>query len=201
MPEKSSVAVQTVSSRPPVKVERTENLFELMDRMYDTIACRAFDLFERGGRLHGHDVDHWLQAEREFLHPVHVQMNETEKEFSVHAEVPGFSAKDIEVNVEPRRLTIRGKRESKKGNQERRNRLRGTVLGRDLSERHTSGGREHRQYHGDAQRRRTRYSTSQGGFLEARKGGAQGRVSRGFGLLILSGAGGHESSAGNRRTD
>jgi HSP20 family protein len=114
MPEKSSAAVQTVSSRPPVKVERTENLFELMDRMYDTIACRAFDLFERGGRLHGHDVDHWLQAEREFLHPVHVQMNETEKEFSVHAEVPGFSAKDIEVNVEPRRLTIRGKRESKK---------------------------------------------------------------------------------------
>jgi HSP20 family molecular chaperone IbpA len=113
MPEKSSAAVQTVSSRPPIKVEKTENLFEVMDRLYHNIASRAYDLFERAGRLDGHDLDHWLQAERDFLHPVHIHMDETEKEFSVRAEVPGFTPKDVEVNIEPRRLTIRGKRESK----------------------------------------------------------------------------------------
>jgi hypothetical protein len=29
------------------------------------IACRAYSLFVAQGREHGHDVDNWLQAERE----------------------------------------------------------------------------------------------------------------------------------------
>ena len=31
------------------------------------IARRAFELYERRGRQHGHDVDDWLLAERELL--------------------------------------------------------------------------------------------------------------------------------------
>jgi HSP20 family protein len=56
---------------------------------------------------------HWLEAEREVLHPVHIRMEETDGEFLVRAELPGFTASDIEVSVEPRRLAITGKRESK----------------------------------------------------------------------------------------
>jgi HSP20 family protein len=84
-----------------------------MDRLYNTIARRAFELFERDGRVEGRDVDNWLEAERELLHPVHVRVEETGAEILVQAEVPGFTASDIEVNVEPTRLTITGKRESK----------------------------------------------------------------------------------------
>jgi hypothetical protein len=29
------------------------------------IACRAYELYEKRGREHGHDLDDWLQAERE----------------------------------------------------------------------------------------------------------------------------------------
>jgi len=29
------------------------------------IARRAYELYEKGGREHGHDLDDWLQAERE----------------------------------------------------------------------------------------------------------------------------------------
>jgi Protein of unknown function (DUF2934) len=37
------------------------------DPIHDAIERRAFELFlARGGR-HGHDLDDWLQAEREFL--------------------------------------------------------------------------------------------------------------------------------------
>jgi hypothetical protein len=32
---------------------------------HDTIAERAYELFVEGGRQHGHDVEHWLIAERE----------------------------------------------------------------------------------------------------------------------------------------
>jgi hypothetical protein len=35
--------------------------------IHEAIECRAFELFlARGGR-HGHDLDDWFQAEREFL--------------------------------------------------------------------------------------------------------------------------------------
>jgi HSP20 family protein len=116
MPEKPAVAVQTALSRPSVKAAKAKNIFERMDRLYDTISRRAFELFEKDGRVDGHDLNHWLEAERELLHPVHIRMEETDGEFVVHAELPGFTASDIEVNVEPRRVTITGKRESKQEN-------------------------------------------------------------------------------------
>ncbi len=65
-------------------------------------------------------LDHWFQAEAEMLHPSHVRVRETEDAIIVDAEVPGFSANELKVSLEPRRLTISGKRQSsseeKKGN-------------------------------------------------------------------------------------
>lgn len=113
MPEKPAVAVQTAPSRPLVKETAAEPLVERMDRLYNTIARRAFELFERDGWMHGRHLDHWFQAERESLHPVHVQVEEAEGNFFVNAEVPGFTSDQIDVNVEPRRLTITGRRQSK----------------------------------------------------------------------------------------
>jgi HSP20 family protein len=113
MPEKSATAVQTAPSRPPVKAVKTESSLERMDRLYETISRRAFELFEKEGRVDGHHLRHWLEAERELLHPVHLRMEETDGEFAVYAELPGFTASDVEVSVEPRRVTITGKRESK----------------------------------------------------------------------------------------
>jgi HSP20 family protein len=63
-------------------------------------------------------VSHWLEAEKEFLLPVQISMKEIGREFVVRAEVPGFTASDLEVNVEPQRVTISGKRESKQETKE-----------------------------------------------------------------------------------
>ena len=64
-------------------------------------------------------MDDWFRAEAELLHPLHAELAESDDNLTVRAEVPGFSAKEIDINVEPRRLTISGKRqtqeESKKG--------------------------------------------------------------------------------------
>jgi HSP20 family molecular chaperone IbpA len=113
MLEKSANAVQTASSRPPVKAGQTKSISERIERMYDAISRRAYELFERDGRVDGHDVGHWMEAEKEFLLPVQIGMEEADREFVVRAEVPGFTASELEVNVEPRRVTISGKRESK----------------------------------------------------------------------------------------
>jgi hypothetical protein len=39
-----------------------------MDRMYEEdVARRAYDLFLSRGGQHGHDVDDWLEAERQLV--------------------------------------------------------------------------------------------------------------------------------------
>ena len=118
MLEKSAAAVQAAPSRPPVKAGKTESLTERANRLFEAISRRAFELFERDGRADGNDVRHWVDAEKEFLHPVRINLEENEAEIVVHAEVPGFTASDLEVNVEPRRVTITGMRVSKKENKE-----------------------------------------------------------------------------------
>ncbi|MGB7283024.1 MAG: Hsp20/alpha crystallin family protein, partial [Candidatus Acidiferrum sp.] len=45
--------------------------------------------------------------------PAHMELSESDGEFTVRAEVPGFSAKDLEIRVEPRNVRIAGKREIK----------------------------------------------------------------------------------------
>jgi len=32
-----------------------------------TVAMRAYELFLESGGVHGHDVEHWLRAEREIM--------------------------------------------------------------------------------------------------------------------------------------
>jgi HSP20 family molecular chaperone IbpA len=112
MPEKSAAATQPAPSRPPVKADKMEASLERMEHLNDAISRRAFELFEHEGRIDGHHLRHWLEAERELLHPVHMRLEETEGEIMLHAELPGFTASDIEVSVEPRRIIITGKRES-----------------------------------------------------------------------------------------
>src|SRR5438309_12044147 len=95
-------------------------IYNRMDELYDAIARRAFELFENDGRILGRDLDHWFRAEAELLHPAHVQVRESDDAIIVDAEVPGFSANELKLSLEPRRLTISGKRqlssEEKKGN-------------------------------------------------------------------------------------
>jgi HSP20 family protein len=110
-------AMETTAPRAPEravkKVVETDNVFEQIERIYDSIARRAFEIFSSNGRDSGHDVDDWFKAESELLHPVHVEMTERDGVVNVSAEVPGFEAKDLEIKLEPQRVTISGKRETK----------------------------------------------------------------------------------------
>jgi HSP20 family protein len=113
MVEKSASAVQTAPSRPPLTSGTTESLMQRIHRLNEAISRRAFELFERDGGIDGRDQNHWLEAEREFLHPVHLHLQDSGSDIILRAELPGFSANDLEVNIEPRRVTITGRRESR----------------------------------------------------------------------------------------
>ena len=112
MPEKS-LAPQPVKGITPFKFEEFEKVFDRMQKIQDSIAHRAFELFAGNGQTFGHDLEDWFKAEKELLHPVHINISETDGVLQVKAEVPGFTEKELEVSVEPRRLTITGKREAK----------------------------------------------------------------------------------------
>src|ERR1041385_6830179 len=86
-------------------------LFEYMTSIHDNIARRAFEIFQDEGRILGNDLHHWLKAEAEILHPVSVDLFETDDMLTIEAELPGFSATDLKVSLEPEQLVIRGKRQ------------------------------------------------------------------------------------------
>jgi len=85
--------------------------FEHVQEINDRIGRRAYELFESKGSTHGSHLEDWLCAESEILHAVPLDLTETETEFTIRAEVPGFTENDLEVRVEPHRLFITGKRQ------------------------------------------------------------------------------------------
>jgi HSP20 family protein len=96
-----------------IKQVSMDNFFDRIQNIYTAIARRAYEIFDHDGRGFGRDLEHWLRAESEMFHPLHFVMKESDKALTIRAEVPGFAAKDLEVSVEPRRLAISGKRETK----------------------------------------------------------------------------------------
>jgi len=96
------------------KPNKNISLFDQMGETFSALTSRAYQIFEGNGRAFGRDLENWLQAERELFHHVPLNITECDESFEVKAEVPGFNEKEIELGVESRRLTITGKRESKK---------------------------------------------------------------------------------------
>ncbi|MGH9717369.1 MAG: Hsp20 family protein [Candidatus Acidiferrales bacterium] len=113
MAEKST-AVQRAPSSGSLRVVEPQTLFERMTQMRDETARRAFELFEHDGSVFGREWENWFNAEEQLLHPVHINIIDSENAIRVKAEVPGFEPKDIQICLEPTRLTISGKREENK---------------------------------------------------------------------------------------
>lgn len=113
MSEKS-LAVQPALEPASLTLIEPQTLFDRINEIHDDIARRAFEIFENDGGFFGKDLDNWFRAEGELLHPTHVTITESDDAVTVHAEVPGFNASELQVSLEPRRLTVSGKRESSK---------------------------------------------------------------------------------------
>jgi HSP20 family protein len=108
---------QAATALQPIK-QSASDVFDRIQQTYDSIARRAFEIFDNNGRWPGNDSENWFRAESELLHPVHLEMTESDDNLTVRAEVPGFSTNELGINVEPRKLTIVGKHEAQ---EERKN--------------------------------------------------------------------------------
>jgi HSP20 family protein len=117
---KSVGTSKRTTSPAPLKLLPARDLLERVQQLHDLIERRAFEIFDGNGRTFGHELEDWFNAESELLHPVHIEVAEADGNLTVRAEVPGFTAKELEVSVEPLRITISGKRDTKKGRKDER---------------------------------------------------------------------------------
>lgn len=108
------LAVKEPSAPVPVRFQNVGQIFEQIEKRFQQIAQRAYQLFEENGRMDGHDLDHWLKAESELLKPVPVELEESDNEFVVRADVPGFRPEELKVALDGSRIFISGKSESQK---------------------------------------------------------------------------------------
>ena len=112
MKDQAATALQPLREIAPLK-PFTDDFFRRSKEISDSIAHRAFEIFESSGRISGRDHEDWLKAEAELLHPIHLDIAESDEAVTVRAELPGFSAKDLDIRLEPRRVAITGERETK----------------------------------------------------------------------------------------
>jgi HSP20 family molecular chaperone IbpA len=95
----------------PIKVE---TISERVNKIYDAISKRAYEIFEGNGKKFGYDLNDWFKAEMELLHPIPIEISDSGEALQLKAEVPGFNEKEIQISIEPRRITLTGNRETKR---------------------------------------------------------------------------------------
>jgi len=118
---KSQKASKPKSDPPAVLLTPSDpaHLQQKMQELQLAIARRSHELFEARGREHGHDCEDWFRARSELLCPVSVSMSESENRISIRADVIGFDETELEVSVEPSRITIMGKKKTSGTNAKR----------------------------------------------------------------------------------
>ena len=98
--------------------EEFEEFSTPMQEFFDLIARRPFELLGATPRFFPRDLESFFKTEPEVFRPINLKVYETEEALIVRAEVPGFTEKELDINVEPWRLVISGKRECKEEKKE-----------------------------------------------------------------------------------
>jgi HSP20 family molecular chaperone IbpA len=102
-------------AKPPRFIDRSE-MKALEDAIWRRIAERAYDFFEASGCVHGNDLGNWLRAESEVMQRG-LEIRESGSWLAINALLPGVSAEDVQIYVEPSRVIVRAE---KKDTQESR---------------------------------------------------------------------------------
>lgn len=88
---------------------RTQGLSPEAKELFESVARRAYEIFESKGRPLGSDLENWFEAEAELFERTPFRLAESSDEVCVLAEVRDYAPKELEVDLEPRRITIIGK--------------------------------------------------------------------------------------------
>ena len=101
---------QTRRSHIPIAPSSLTKFWNEVEGLTQQIHGRAYQLFEERGKIDGHDLEDWFKAESELLRPISFKISEKENVVHLRADVPGLKKEELEINLEPRAITIKGER-------------------------------------------------------------------------------------------
>jgi len=107
----TSLSTNTNTKNNIVALTMADDLMLEMKRIDDEIRQFAFHLFQNRGAFPGMALEDWLKAEQALLRPVAIDIDQTNKEVIVRADVPGFNESDLKVRIDKHCLRICGKTE------------------------------------------------------------------------------------------
>jgi len=105
--------IETKGYKPITPFEEFEEFTTPMQDFFDLVARRPWELLGTSPRFLTREFENWFKTEPELFRPVHLKLFETNEAVIARAEVPGFTEKELDINVEPWRLIITGKKEFK----------------------------------------------------------------------------------------
>ncbi|MFI5103322.1 MAG: Hsp20 family protein [Terriglobales bacterium] len=94
-----------------IKPKSPVNFWDDVNEIFKAVEKRAYEFFEQRGRENGRDLEDWFRAENELFKPTAVEISDKDNSVVVRAQVPGFTAEELEIDLEPSQLIIRGKQE------------------------------------------------------------------------------------------
>lgn len=85
------------------------DLSECLLEAYDAVACRADELLQERGDNPGDELEDWRRAEDEVLQKIPIDVQESDLAITALANVPGYSAGEIELGIDSRWIVILGR--------------------------------------------------------------------------------------------
>jgi HSP20 family molecular chaperone IbpA len=107
--EMSKINVQTVTDTS----DRSLPIFSEIDELFDRIRVQAYTLFANRGFSAGHELEDWLEAERELCWP-EAELKEDDGEFKLKVALAGFEPHEVELTATPSALIIKAAHEYEK---------------------------------------------------------------------------------------
>src|SRR3972149_12214289 len=79
VPVKVLEPTKKATAPAPLRLVPPNEIFDRVEKLYDQIARRAFEIFDCNGRIFGRDLEDWFKAESALLPPTHLDVTDTEK--------------------------------------------------------------------------------------------------------------------------
>src|SRR5438128_10128512 len=91
----------------PVRLNGPDSIAPLLENVRQRIARRAYENFIERGAVYGHDLDNWLDAEREFIIKPFAETHTEGKDVFVEVILPKIELTNLAVHVAPGHLSSR----------------------------------------------------------------------------------------------
>ena len=90
----------------PVRLNGPDSIAPLLENVRQRIVRRAYENFIERGAVYGHDLDNWLDAEREFIIKPFAETHTEGKDVFVEVILPKIELTNVAVHVAPRQFVI-----------------------------------------------------------------------------------------------